>query len=147
MDYSTLARAEAAAQQDDSASSHFGNDVGVGPLQRSRPLPSSSDAGHLALAAELAGEADVEGGSQGEGSVDSVNEGCRGSAFDEIAGTSGKAHITLNALPLSLGTAVVALPAGQFRQETPFFGILQENGRKTPVPLCLACLRCTEKIC
>lgn len=91
VDYSTLARAEAAAQQEDSASSQFGNDTASGQLQRSRPLPSSSDAGHLALAAEQGGGADADGSSQGDWSVASTQDNSRGSAFDEVAGSSGEA--------------------------------------------------------
>ena len=89
VDYSTLARAEAAAHQQDPTSSQVGGgDAAPGVLQRSRPLPSSSDAGHLALAAEQAGDADVDGSSQGDWSVASTQHDSRGSAFEDIAGNS-----------------------------------------------------------
>lgn len=90
VDYSTLARAEAAAhQQEDAASSQLGGDAAPGTLQRSRPLPSSSDAGHLALAAEQAGGGDADGSSQGDWSVPSTQENSRGSAFEDAVGSSG----------------------------------------------------------
>ena len=96
VDYSTLARAEAAAQQQDSTSSQFGGGgAAPGALQRSKPLPSSSDAGHLALAAERAGtgdgdgDGDGDGSSQGEWSVASTQRDSKESAFEDIAGTLG----------------------------------------------------------
>ena len=92
--YSTLARAEAAAQQQDSASSQFGGGgAAAGTLQRSKPLPSSSDAGHLALAAEQAGngdeDGDGDGSSQGEWSVASTQQDSKESNSEEIAAASG----------------------------------------------------------
>ena len=92
VDYSTLARAEAAAQQQDTSSSQFGGgDALPAVLQRSKPLPSSSDAGHLALAAEQAGDDDGDGddSSQGEWSVASMQRDSRESAFEDIAGSLG----------------------------------------------------------
>ena len=91
VDYSTLARAEAAAQQRDSSSSQFGGGAPPGALQRSKPLPSSSDAGHLALAAEQAGDGDGDGdgSSQGEWSVASSQHDNRESAFEDVAGALG----------------------------------------------------------
>lgn len=96
VDYSTLARAEAAAQQQDSASSQFGGGgAAAGTLQRSKPLPSSSDAGHLALAAEQAGngdedgDGDGDGSSQGEWSVASTQQDSKESNSEEIAAASG----------------------------------------------------------
>jgi len=50
VDYSTLAKAEAAAQ--DSSYSQVTSDTASTALQRSRPMPTSSDAGHLAQAGE-----------------------------------------------------------------------------------------------
>ena len=95
VDYSTLARAEAAAQQQDSASSQFGGGgAAAGILQRSKPLPSSSDAGHLALAAEQAGngdeDGDGDGSSQGEWSVArSTQQDSKESTLEDTAGASG----------------------------------------------------------
>ena len=93
VDYSTLARAEAAAhQQEDPASSQPGGDAAPGTLQRSRPLPSSSDAGHLALAAEQASlGGDTDGSSQGAWSVASIPPDSRGSAFGDLVDGSGAA--------------------------------------------------------
>lgn len=97
MDYSTLARAEAAAQQDDSAAAHVGSESAFGGgLQRSRPLPSSSDAGHLALAADQAGDADAEGSSQVEWNVASTQDTGRESAFEELAGSSGEKELSFS---------------------------------------------------
>lgn len=93
MDYSTLARAEAAAhQQEDSASGHPAGDAAPGTLQRSRPLPISSDAGHLALAAEQAAGGDADGSSQGDWSDATSQPDSRGSAFGDIMDGSGAAH-------------------------------------------------------
>ena len=103
VDYSTLARAEAAAQQEDPASSQFGADIAAGQLQRSRPLPSSSDAGHLALAAEQGGGADADGSSQGDWRMTSTQDSSRGSAFDELAGSSGVPGLTLALSPAKGG--------------------------------------------
>lgn len=90
VDYSTLARAEAAAQQQDSSSGQVGGgDAPPGVLQRSRPLPSSSDAGHLALAAQQAGDAegDGDGSSQGDWSVaTSTQHDSKDSALEDVAG-------------------------------------------------------------
>ena len=91
VDYSTLARAEAAAQQQHTASSQAGFDSAAGPLQRSRPLPSSSDAGHLALGMDQAGDSDDDGSTQNELGVNSSQDAVgRSSAFDNLTSTSGK---------------------------------------------------------
>lgn len=90
VDYSTLARAEAAAQQDSTSGQvgGGGGDAPPGVLQRSRPLPSSSDAGHLALAAQQAGdgEGDGDGSSQGDWSVASTQRDSKESALEDFAG-------------------------------------------------------------
>lgn len=94
VDYSTLARAEAAAQQQDPTSSQVGGgDPPPGVLQRSRPLPSSSDAGHLALAAQQAGDGEGEGdgSSQGDWSVASTQRDSKEPAFEDVAGAGSGA--------------------------------------------------------
>ena len=79
--------------QEDPASSQPGGDAPPGALQRSRPLPSSSDAGHLALAAEQASSGgDTDGSSQGAWSVASIPPDSRGSAFGDLVDGSGAAH-------------------------------------------------------
>lgn len=94
VDYSTLARAEAAAQQQDPTSSQVGvGDPPPGILQRSRPLPSSSDAGHLALAAQQTGDGEGEGdgSSQGDWSVASTQRDSKESALEDVGGAGSGA--------------------------------------------------------
>ena len=133
VDYSTLARAEAAAQQQEPTSSQFGGGgAAPGALQRSKPLPSGSDAGHLALAAEQAGngdgDGDGDGSSQGEWSVASTQRDSRESAFEDVAGALGAC--TRHSTVLVYASPPLFLPpAGPLKPHLPTCSCIGRRGQ------------------
>ncbi len=79
VDYSTLAKAEAAAQ--DSTYSQLTRDSASSGLQRSGPLPTSSDAGHLGQAIELQPQAHYDANGSLEWKVPAQQDTSKASVF------------------------------------------------------------------
>ena len=97
VDYSTLAKAEAAAQ--DSTYSQLTRDSASSGLQRSGPLPTSSDAGHLGQAIELQPQAHYDANGSLEWKVPAQQDTSTASAFGawsecDDAGELAKQHGT-----------------------------------------------------